>query len=200
MHYLGLTTSSMIYSEQSTVSNPHRLLRSYSIMVITSSTIFTHANQVLSTNMRNDKLIYLRRRDEVWSPSLDHRNCRVTHVAQEISIVNTLHKVEQNVAPFLCYLLRQFARCSASGSDTPKHHLEQLSLSLLNKVCTARRADPDSFHNLSKYLKEQNGILHEDFRCTLLRRRASGKPHDKAFWSLLLGRKAVVGGPKASSG
>ncbi len=101
-------------------------------------------------------------------------------------------------------------------SDTPKRHLDQQSLSLLNKVracpfllplflfgnygyqvCTA---DPDSFHNLSKYLKGQNGIFHEDFRCTLLRRRVSGKPHDKAFWSLSLGRKAIVGGSKASSG
>ncbi|SJL03322.1 uncharacterized protein ARMOST_06675 [Armillaria ostoyae] len=47
--------------------------------------------------------------------------------------------------------------------------------------CTARRANPDSFHNLSKYLKGQNGILHEDFS-----RRLRAAKHDVLRENIIL--------------
>ncbi|KAK0235253.1 hypothetical protein EDD85DRAFT_954793 [Armillaria nabsnona] len=97
-----------------------------------------------------------------------------------------------------------------SGDDIQRHGPvlcdgDQLSLSLLDKVCASCHADSDLLDNMGKYLKGQNGVFHDKIagtRCIV--NEHWGKPNGKALWSLwkmnsLLGQKAMVAGWKAKS-
>ncbi len=46
----------------------------------------------------------------------------VTCTVKDFSVLDTLHELEEKVAPFLCHLLHQFTRLSTGQSNQPKNH------------------------------------------------------------------------------
>ncbi|PBK71025.1 hypothetical protein ARMSODRAFT_987944 [Armillaria solidipes] len=132
----------------------------------------------------------------VAPPSVE---CIPVHKTKQYPIT-MMHIDESSLDGTIDVMLTIFGKSLCMSGDGI--HGDQLSLSLLDKVCASHHADSDLLDNMGKYLKRQNGVFHDKIASTCcIVNEHWGKPNGKALWVLwkmnsLLGQKVMVAGWK----